>query len=328
MSDINRMIGGKTGGRRQRPSRREALTCFAGLAAWLAVTALFVGLRPEHILLALLVAVLFTASSMTRRTAVALLPFLIFGISYDWMNIVPNYEVNTVDTAGIYNAEKALFGIDTTQWGRLTPNEFLARHTHSWADMAAGLFYLCWVPVPIIFGLWLYFRRRTKAYLHFALVFLLVNLIGFAIYYVHPATPPWYVALHGFEAVPGTPGEVAGLGSFDSMTGTGIFHALYARNANVFAAVPSLHSSYTLVAFIYAMRSRTPLAWRIALGVITVGIWTTAVYTSHHYVIDVLAGIACAFVGVLVFECLLMRIPTFSRFTARYARYIEIPPKK
>ena len=35
----------------------------------------------------------------------ALLPFAVFGISYDWMNIVPNYEVNPIDIEGIYNAE-------------------------------------------------------------------------------------------------------------------------------------------------------------------------------------------------------------------------------
>ncbi len=76
-------------------------------------------------------------------------------------------------------------------------------------------------------------------------MFLLVNLLGFAGYYIHPAAPPWYVAGHGFEAVVGTRGEVAGLGAFDAMTGLGIFDGLYARNSNVFAALPSLHSAYT-----------------------------------------------------------------------------------
>lgn len=48
---------------------------------------------------------------------------------------------------------------------------------------------------------------------------------------------------------------------------------------------------------------------RIALAVITLGIWFTAVYTSHHYIIDVLLGIACALLGFIIFEYLLMRIP-------------------
>lgn len=310
------------------PTPRQSFVCFAGLVVWLTVTALFVGLRAEHFFLALIVAALFLTSPYTRRVATAMLPFLIFGISYDWMNIVPNYEVNPVDTAGIYNLEKTLFGIDTLQWGVLTPNEFFAHHTSPVCDILAGLFYLCWVPVPIIFGLWLYFHRQTSEYLHFALVFLFVNLLGFAIYYLHPAAPPWYVAIHGFEAIPGTPGEVAGLGSFDRLTGLQIFHTLYGRNANVFAAVPSLHSAYTLIAFIYSLRSRSTTAWRIALAVITVGIWTTAVYTSHHYMIDVIAGILTALVGYAIFEWILMRIPAVQRFMQRYATFVSLSPKR
>lgn len=173
-------------------------------------------------------------------------------------------------------------------------------------------------------SLYLYFSRRTEWYLHFAIVFLLVNLLGFAIYYIHPAAPPWYVALHGFEAVEGTPGDVAGLGRFDDMTGLGIFNALYARNSNVFAAVPSLHSAYTFVAFIYALLSRAPKGWTIALGVVSAGIWFTAVYTSHHYIIDVLLGIGTALAGIALFEWVLMRLGPVARFVERYAGYVGI----
>lgn len=302
---------------------KESLVMLCALAVWLAVTALCVGFRTEHIWLALLIAALFFACRPTRRLVVALLPFIVFGISYDWMNIVHNYEVNPVDIRGLYESEKQLFGITAADGTLLTPNEFFALHRTALMDFLGGVFYLCWVPVPIIFGLWMYFSGKVKPYLHFALVFLLVNLIGFAGYYIHPAAPPWYVALHGFDFRLGVPGDVAGLGAFDEMTGLGGFHGLYGRNANVFAAVPSLHSAYTLVAFIYAMRSRSGLPWTLALGIITAGIWFTAVYTSHHYIIDVLLGITTALAGFLLFEYVLMRVPAFSRFIGRYAAYVS-----
>ncbi len=302
---------------------KESLVMLCALAVWLAVTALCVGFRTEHIWLALLIAALFFACRPTRRLVVALLPFIVFGISYDWMNIVHNYEVNPVDIRGLYESEKQLFGITAADGTLLTPNEFFALHRTALMDFLGGVFYLCWVPVPIIFGLWMYFSGKVKPYLHFALVFLLVNLIGFAGYYIHPAAPPWYVALHGFDFRLGVPGDVAGLGAFDEMTGLGVFHGLYGRNANVFAAVPSLHSAYTLVAFIYAMRSRSGLPWTLALGIITAGIWFTAVYTSHHYIIDVLLGITTALAGFLLFEYVLMRVPAFSRFIGRYAAYVS-----
>lgn len=304
------------------PRTIEALWCITALSVWLLVTVLFIGFRPEHIFMALLILALFFGNPHTRRLTVALIPFFLFGISYDWMNLCPNYEVNPVDIAGLYGTEKHFFGINTA-CGRLTPNELFALNRTDLFDFLGGVFYLCWVPVPIIFGLWLYFKKHRNEYLHFAMVFLLVNLIGFTFYYIHPAAPPWYVASHGFDFIPGTKGEVAGLAGFGQLTGWHVFEDLYARNSNIFAALPSLHSAYTLVALIYALRYPTPRAWRWTLGIITVGIWLTAVYTSHHYVIDVLCGIACAFVGFLLFEYVLMKIPAFSRFVSRYTNYIS-----
>lgn len=307
-----------------RPSVAESVVAVGAVALWLVVTAACVGFRPEHPVLAVVILALFFASAPSRRLVVALIPFILFGISYDWMNIVPNYTVNPVDTGDIYNAEKGLFGIAGADGTLLTPNEFFALHTSKVMDFLAGIFYLCWVPLPIAFGLYLYFKGRTEAYLHFAIVFLLVNLIGFAGYYIHPAAPPWFVAKYGFEPILGTGGDTAGLGAFDAMTGLGIFNGLYARNANVFAAVPSLHSAYTLVALIYAVRYRAPRAWAAVLAVVTAGIWFTAVYTSHHYIIDVLSGIACAFAGFAVFEFLIMKLPGARRFMDRYAAYVAV----
>lgn len=312
----------KQSGMNGRVTMREALIMLCALALWLLITSLCVGFRPEHGLLALLIAALFFVCRPTRRLVVALLPFIVFGISYDWMNIVHNYEVNPVDIRGIYETEKQLFGITAADGSTLlTPNEYFALHRSVVMDFLGGVFYLCWVPLPIAFGLYMYFTGRVKPYLHFALVFLLVNFIGFAGYYIHPAAPPWYVAMHGFDFQLGIPGEVAGLGAFDDMTGLGIFHGLYGRNANVFAAVPSLHSAYTLVALIYAVRSRMKW-WSVILAVVTVGIWFTAVYTSHHYLIDVMLGICCAFVGFLLFEQVFMRSKPFARFIDRYAAYV------
>lgn len=310
------------------PPLKEACVCLVALAVWLIVTALFIGFRPEHILLAFLICGLFFFAPASRRLVVALVPFALFGISYDWMNLLPNYEVNPVDVRGLYETEKSLFGISVIDslsraGSVLTPNEYFALHSHPVMDFMAGVFYLCWVPLPIFYGLWVYFSGRGFDYLRFALVFLLVNLIGFAGYYIHPAAPPWYVAIHGFEPVLGTPGDVAGLGRFDEMTGLSVFHGLYARNANVFAAMPSLHSAYTFVAFIYSFIIHSSRTWKCILGIVTLGIWFTAVYTSHHYILDVCGGILCSFIAVALFECVLMRVPAFHRWLTRYAAYIS-----
>ena len=304
------------------PRRKDSLTAVAVLLLFLLMTALFIGLRPEHVAMAVLLGVLFFASPYTRKLLMTLLPCVIFAVSYDWMRVWPNYKVNDIDVAGLYTAEKTLFGIDV-DGVRMTLCEFFNEHHAVVADFFAGLFYLCWVPVPVLFALFLFLRGRRALALRFSAVFLLVNLIGFAGYYIHPAAPPWYVMEYGFEPVLGTPGNVAGLGRFDALVGMEIFAPMYGRNANVFAALPSLHSAYMLVAFVYAIMGRCK-KWLIAFfGVITVGIWFTAVYSGHHYLIDVLLGILCALVGILLFEQVLMRWPAFRRFMERYTAYVS-----
>lgn len=305
-----------------RPTNRELLTLFLCLGIWLVVTALFVGIRPEHPLLIALIAVLFCAHPQTKKLVIALLPFILFAVSYDWMNIVPNYEVNPIDVQGLYEAEKSLFGI-TTAAGTVTPNEYFAEHHCAFMDFWAGFFYLCWVPVPILFGLSLYFMKQRNLYLRFAIVFLFVNLIGFAGYYIHPAAPPWYVMKYGFEPILNTPGDVAGLGRFDEMTGLGIFDSLYSRNSNVFAAVPSLHSAYMVIAFYYSLKAKYPNFLRVIFGIIMFGIWFTAVYSAHHYIIDAILGVSCSVLGIFIFEKILMKWGAFNRFIGRYTDYIS-----
>lgn len=303
------------------PSVKESLTVLILMAAFIGLTGIFIGLRPEHFLMGGLFLILFFVSMTTRKLAVALLPFIVFAISYDWMRVYPNYEVNPIDVKGLYEAEKTLFGIacDNTI---LTPCEYFARHHCAVADFLAGIFYLCWVPVPIAFGIYLYLTGKRGLYLRFAMVFLLVNLIGFVGYYIHPAAPPWYAMNYGFEPLLDTPGNVAGLGRFDELTGTHIFHGIYGRNANVFAAVPSLHAAYMVVALAYAIMAKCR-RWLIALfSVIMVGIWWTAVYSGHHYIIDVTLGILCALIGILLFEQGLMRLKPFRAFFDSYHHYI------
>ncbi|MDQ6257861.1 hypothetical protein NO275_08405, partial [Campylobacter jejuni] len=79
------------------------------------------------------------------------------------------------------------------------------------------------------------------------------------IYYVYPAAPPWYVQLHGFDFLASTPGNTGGLERFDAFFGVDIFHSLYSKSSNVFAAMPSLHSSYPLIVLFYGIKYR--LGW-------------------------------------------------------------------
>lgn len=304
------------------PTLRESVIVVGITILFSILTSIFVGFRPEHFLLIALFLLLFFVNTKTRKLAVGLLPFLIFGISYDWMRVYPNYLVNPIDVERLYNLEKALFGI-TVDGAVLIPCEYFTLHTSAIADFLAGIFYLGWVPVPVAFGLYLYFKKDRNMFLRFAMVFLFVNLLGFTCYYIHPAAPPWYAMNYGFEPILNTPGNMAGLVRFDELIGFPLFNSIYGRNANVFAAVPSLHSAYLVVVLFYAVKKKCN--WGI-LSIVTIflfGIWFTAVYTSHHYIIDVLLGILCAVVGIVLFEFVLMRLGWFKSFYSKYLNYIK-----
>lgn len=274
----------------------------------------------------LLAFVLLVAWRGSRRVALALLPWVVFACSYDAMRLYPNYLVNPIDVRGLYMAEHHLFGVASAEGGVLIPSEYFAQHHWAWVDVVAGICYLCWVPVPLAFALYLYFKKRYALYLRFSLAFLVVNLIGFCGYYIHPAAPPWYAMNYGVTPVLHTPGNVAGLGRFDVLMGIPIFHALYGQNANVFAAVPSLHSAYLLVATAYALIGRCRRCLVVVLGTLCVGIWFTAVYSGHHYLIDVVLGIGTALLGTALVEWLLAHTLVGQRLVEAYASHIRRKP--
>lgn len=186
----------------------------------------------------------------------------------------------------------------------------------------AGIFYLCWVPVPLAFAIFLYLKGDKRNYLRFSLAFLFVNLLGFCGYYIHPAAPPWYAINYGFTPILNTPGNVAGLGRFDTLLGINIFHSIYGKNANVFAAVPSLHAAYMLIATVYAAISKQKHITTIVFAFICMGIWWTAVYSCHHYIIDVLLGILTAVLGILILEKVLFKIKCIAQGMAAYISHI------
>jgi hypothetical protein len=279
--------------------------------AYLLFSYLLIGFRSEQLVLVGLCNACYFLSETTRRFITGFSIFVVFWILYDYMRAFPNYAYRAVDVSQLYFTEKSLFGI-AQQGQLLTPNEFWLRHHQPFLDVLCGIFYLCWVPIPLAFAGYLFFQNR-RLFFAFALTFLLVNILGFIVYYLHPAAPPWYVQEHGLAFQPLTMGSTAGLARFDSFFGVSIFKGIYAKNANVFAAMPSLHSAYPVVVLFYAIKNRMGL-FNVLFFTIMLGIWFAAVYTSHHYVLDVLAGISIALTGIFIVRLLLAKSRLFNRF--------------
>ncbi|MCO5949059.1 phosphatase PAP2 family protein [Mucilaginibacter flavidus] len=286
---------------------------------YLLVSVLLVGFKTDQLFLAGIFNAAFFLSPISRKFIIGFSIFIVYWIIFDYMKAFPNYNYNTVHIADLYNAEKHLFGINFN--GKLlTPNEYWRANGNTFMDVAAGIFYLCWIPVPLAFAGYLFFKNR-KQFLYFSLTFVLINFIGFVVYYLYPAAPPWYVEYHGFAFQAKTPGNTAGLAKFDTFFNAGIFKSIYSKGSNVFAAMPSLHSSYPVVVLYYGLKNRLGVI-NIFFVAVMLGIWFTAVYASHHYILDVLAGILSAFIGITIFNAL-ARTTFFQTFIQRYEQYIR-----
>jgi len=267
--------------------------------AYLLLSWRLVGFKTDQLVLVAIFNTFYYLSWGTRKFIQGFSIFIIFWVLFDYMKAFPNYHYNDVHIKSLYDAEMHWFGIKEGA-KLLTPNEYWLAHQSKWLDIMSGVFYLTWVPVPLLFAGILFFRNRAQ-FFHFSLTFLLVNLIGFVIYYIYPAAPPWYVQLHGFDFYAATRGNTAGLARFDTLLNVQIFHSLYSKSSNVFAAMPSLHSAYPLIVLVYGWRNK--MGWlNILFAVIVLGIWFAAVYTSHHYVLDVIAGILCATAGIVLYN--------------------------
>ena len=287
-----------------------------GLSAfYLLLSATFIGFKADQLILVIVCNAMYYATAQTRKFILGFTVFIAYWVLYDSMKAYPNFTFNTVSIEDLYNFEKSYFGINV-DGHRMTLNEYFAANGNTFIDILTGVFYLCWIPVPLAFALYLYFTKRDF-FLYFLMTFFLVNFLGFIIYYLYPAAPPWYVEKYGFEFVPLTDSNTAGLVKFDEFFGISLFGSLYAKGSNVFAAMPSMHSAYPFIVLYYSVKRR--LRWgSVLFAIVTAGIWFAAVYTRHHYVVDVLFGVLVAATGIGLFNLLRTRVRVVRNFVNNY----------
>jgi len=185
--------------------------------AYLLLSYFLIGFKQDQLILVCLFNTMFYLSDFTRRFILGFSIFVVYWILFDYMKAFPNYQFNSVHIEDLYDLEKRVFGINFHGL-ILTPNEYWQAYSNPYLDVLSGLFYLMWVPVPLAFAGYLFWKNK-KDFIRFSLIFLWVNLIGFVIYYFVPAAPPWYVQLHGYEFISNTPGNTGGLARFDAYFG-------------------------------------------------------------------------------------------------------------
>lgn len=258
-------------------------------AAYLALLLALQDLRPEHLLAIVLALTLSFWSDHSRRLARVGLPYLLYAMVYDSMRWYEDYiRSPVIHVREPYDFDLRFFGIHG-----LTPNEWLQRHTNPVLDFFTGLAYtpFFFIGESIILSIYLAFSGRLRVAERFTWAFVIANFVGFSIYYVYPAAPPWYVAQHGFVVDMSVRASPAGTIRFDHLIGFPLMQTFYGKSADVFGAIPSLHIVYPFLAMVFGWRLRRFRPWAIGYFLL---VCFSAVYLDHHYVLDILAGLADA----------------------------------
>jgi membrane-associated phospholipid phosphatase len=260
-------------------------------AAYLALVHCVARLQPEHYLAAALFLTLALWSDGSRRLARVGMPFLLYGIVYDSMRWYADYiRSPVIHLHEPYNFDLRVFGIHTAA-GPLTPNEWFQRHTSPILDFVCGLSYtpFLFIGESVVLAIWLLFHGQERRAVRFAWVFVVSNFVGFSLYYLYPAAPPWYVAKHGFIVDMTVHASPAGALRFDQLVGFPVMASFYGKSADVFGAIPSLHVVYPMLALIYGWRLPR---FRVVAAVYLFLVCLSAVYLDHHYILDIIVGFA------------------------------------
>jgi hypothetical protein len=234
------------------------------------------------------------------------LPFAAIFLAWESMRGLADEMGATVHSDDIIAIERFFF------LGNV-PSELLQRGLHTAGeinviDLATTFLYVAHFGLPLVvaFAFWVAERRL---FYRFLMALMLMSFAAFLCYLLLPVAPPRFAGSFG-EAL--AVRDIA-RETFEQLHFAPVTTWLYGSiSGNPVAAMPSLHSAYPLLAFLF-VRHRWPrvswllLAWSAA-------IWFAVVYLAHHYVIDVVAGMAFALGAYWALQS-----PMLSRIASRLA---------
>ena len=211
------------------------------------------------------------------------LPMMILLSAYDFTR-------GAADSLGIGVHVHPMIDFDRFLFFGTTPTQWLQAHVNdpkvvNWLDVAFTLIYTSYFIVPFTVAGFLWARDRLE-FLRFSRRIVTLFAAGLATYIAFPAAPPWMAAdmglLHGVARTTSDGWQVIGGGTVE------LFDEGQA-SVNLVAAVPSLHSAFTmLVALFLWPRVRRPLRPLLLLYPLAMGL--TLMATGEHYFFDVLLG--------------------------------------
>jgi hypothetical protein len=233
-------------------------------------------------------------------------------------------------TAGMPTWWHPQVDVDRFLFGGTVPTVWLQEHLKhaqvQWYDVAVCICYFSFFFLPYLLAGIMWLRGRADFY-RWTGRFVGLSFLGFALFVLIPAAPPWAAARCTAAQVANHPNNPACmytspafsnnglLGHYGShlpgthpwvdsgiaTRGFGKLHLSVARTiiehgrgyADAVAAVPSLHVGGTVL-FVLFMWKRVNRWWRVLLAVYPFAMMFSLAYGAEHYVADGIAGALCA----------------------------------
>jgi len=208
--------------------------------------------------------------------------FFILLIAYEaTRNYADEVSPSAVHITDLIDWEKSLFGgtvpayyLQRHLWGQ--PYTFLL-------DALTNFLYVLHFLSPLLLAvvLWLY---RYDAFWAFMVSLVVLSYAAFVTYVLFPAAPPWWATYYGYLS-----DQPVSLAHF---TVSAERLLSYGGQANLVAAIPSLHAAYPTLITLVAWHVWGKRIW--PLFVLPVAVIFATLYLGHHYMVDALLGVVYA----------------------------------
>lgn len=241
---------------------------------------------PDTLFIVLLA--LFVVLGQARTFVLRFAPFVLLLLTYDSFRSIADDLNQNVHFWEMIDFDRWLFG---GQLPTTTLQQWWWHGTLSWYDFYFYFLYTIHFVAPLALAIVLW-KLREKLYWPFVVALTGLSFAAFITYVVFPAAPPWMASeMHFIEPIHKI--------STDIWFAMGIENPseVYAKlSPNLVAAVPSLHSAYPLLIWLFLVKAfgLRRMGW---LFVYPLSMWIGVTYMGEHYVFDAMLGALYALVA-------------------------------
>jgi len=225
----------------------------------------------------------YNISSFTRK--VLLLPLICWYLLWQLSAVIPADYRPIINVDKLNEYDRYLFTI--------LPHQVISVIHCDYLDVLMAIPYTLHVVLPVTFSLWA-LKDSIHLLLPFGNCFGLVSFAAVVTEILLPCAPPWYFEKYGVSpATYDLPGDPGGLERVDKLFGISFYNNTFSKSPLVFGAFPSLHVAWPVLLALF-MWYHVSAKWyaRLPVAIYVVWVCTAVVYLHHHYVVDVIGGIA------------------------------------